>query len=307
MRPEILTRTRGLWKPEKDELPAPLAVLVMGSRRSDAYPYDVARQKGPSNRYELFTCAWSGHVLVGLTAAEVTRADSLLVREHDGIRWHRCLRCDAWIHLPIPSNPTRAHVETRDEIEVPARGPMLRDRYILRLIAFDRAIHVLVFSLLAVALFSFAWNDAWLHRDYVNIMNDLSGGQPGSSQARGILGYFSRVFKYSPRHLITLGSVILAYAALEATEMVGLWFNKRWAEYLTFIAVTILIPYEIYEIFLKISPLKILTLIINVAVALYLLFAKRLFGVRGGHSAELERRAALGGWAAIEADTPPAA
>ena len=82
----------------------------------------------------------------------------------------------------------------------PARGPVLRDLFVLRLIAVDRAIHVIAFGLLAVALFTFAAHSTALHRDYVNIMNDLSGGDPGSTQARGLLGYFSRVFKYSPAH-----------------------------------------------------------------------------------------------------------
>ena len=186
---------------------------------------------------------------------------------------------------------------------MPARGPVLRDRYVLRLIAFDRAIHVLVLGTLALVLFTFARHNHSLHRDYVNIMNDLSGGDPGASNARGILGYLGRAFKYSSSDLIKLGIVLSAYAALEATEMVGLWFNKRWAEYLTFIATTALVPFEIYELANGVSAFKLITLILNVAVVVYLLLAKRLFGLRGGHAAELARREHLGGWAAIERAT----
>jgi uncharacterized membrane protein (DUF2068 family) len=203
----------------------------------------------------------------------------------------------------IPQNPTHDSVKGRDEIELPLRGRALRDRYVLRLIAVDRAIHVFVLTLLAVVLFTFAQHNHALHRDYVNIMNDLSGGNPGSSQARGVLGYLGRAFKYSPAHLINLALVVTAYAALEATEMVGLWYAKRWAEYLTFIATTALVPFEIYELTLKVSVFKILTLVINLAVVIYLLFAKRLFGLRGGHRAAMEHRDALGGWAAIEKAT----
>jgi uncharacterized membrane protein (DUF2068 family) len=86
---------------------------------------------------------------------------------------------------------------------------------------------------------------------------------------------------------------------------VGLWFNKRWAEYLTLVATTALIPFEIYEISLKLSVFKVLALEINVIIVIYLLLAKRLFGLRGGHKAEAERRRELGGWAAIERATPP--
>jgi uncharacterized membrane protein (DUF2068 family) len=187
---------------------------------------------------------------------------------------------------------------------VPVRGSALRDRYVLRLIAVDRAIHVVVLSSLAIVLFTFAAHDQTLHRDYQNIMDALSGGAPGASQARGVLGYLGRAFKYSPSHLRILGFVLLAYAALEATEMVGLWLAKRWAEYLTFIATSILLPYEVYELTLSVSVFKLVTLAINLAVVIYLLFAKRLFGLRGGHAAELARRERSSGWAAIERGAP---
>jgi uncharacterized membrane protein (DUF2068 family) len=263
----------------------------------------VLRKKKPSNRYELLSCAWSGHALVGTEAAHVGPGDALLVREMGDLRWHRCLRCDAWVTLPIPGQPTRDAVEQRDEIALPLRGPVLRDRYVLRLIALDRATHVVVLTALAVVLFTFARHNHALHRDYVNIMNDLSGGDPGASQAHGVLGYLGRAFKYSSAHLYTLGLVITAYAALEATEMVGLWLNKRWAEYLTFIATTALVPYEVYELTNGVSTFKAITLAINLVVVIYLLLAKRLFGLRGGHRAELARRQSLGGWAALEAAT----
>jgi uncharacterized membrane protein (DUF2068 family) len=260
----------------------------------------------PDNRYELLTCAWSGHVLVGTDAKEVTPEDAVVVREGDGVRWHRCLRCDAWLPRAIPDDPGSERVPPREEIEVPARGPVLRDRYVLRLIALDRAVHVIVLSLLAVVLFTFARHDASLHRDYINIMNDLNGGNPGEAQVRGVLGYLRRAFAYTPHHLIQLGLLVTAYAALEASEMVGLWLNKRWAEYLTFVATTLLVPFEIYELSLSISVFKVVTLVINVAIVIYLLLAKRLFGLRGGHRAEAERRRQLGGWAAIERATPKA-
>jgi uncharacterized membrane protein (DUF2068 family) len=264
----------------------------------------VERRKRPENRYELLTCAWKGHALVGTDAAQVTEADSIVVRELEGVRWYRCLRCDAWVAGTAPEVPTRDRVPGRDAIGIPARGPALRDKYVLRLIAIDRAIHVIVLLTLAVVLFTFARHDASLHRDYTNIMNDLSGGTPGEAQVKGVLGYLRKAFQYSPQRLTELGLVVTAYAALEASEMVGLWFSKRWAEYLTFVATTLLVPLEVYEITLGVSVFKVLTLIINVAIVVYLLLAKRLFGLRGGHNAVKDRRRTLGGWEAVERATP---
>lgn len=262
------------------------------------------RKKRPPHRYELLTCGWKGHALVGTDVRIVTEADAALVRERGNLRWYRCLRCDAWLPGEVPLDPARDRVPPRDEIELPARGPLLRDRYILRLIAVDRAIHVVVLGSLAFVLFAFARHDASLHRDYVNIMNDLSGTSPGESQIRGVLGYLRKAFEYSPHRLIQLALVATAYAALEASEMVGLWFAKRWAEYLTFVATTALVPLEIYELTLRVSVFKVITLVINLAIVIYLLLAKRLFGFRGGHRAELARRAELSGWAAVDRATP---
>ena len=263
------------------------------------------RSRRPDNFYELLTCGWKGHALVGTDVAHIGPDDALLVRERDGIRWYRCLRCDAWLADDPPTEPTRDQMPSRDEIEIPARGPMLRDKYVLRLIAVDRAIHVIVLTTLAVILYTFARHDATLHRDYVNIMSDLSGTTPGESQVRGVLGYLGRAFKYSPARLIQLGLLVTAYAALEATEMVGLWMSKRWAEYLTLVATVALIPIEIYELSLSVSVFKILTLVINVAIAVYLLLAKRLFGLRGGGQVQVERHRQFGGWPAIERTSPP--
>ncbi len=266
----------------------------------------MARRKRPENRFELFTCAWSGHALVGGGARTVTPEDALVARDVEGVRWCRCLRCDAWVPVDPADQPDGARVPGREEIELPLRGPALRDRYVLRLIALDRVVHVLLLCLLAVAFFTFAGHDRTLHNDYEDLMNALNGGGATVSRVRGLLGYLGKAFDYSPTHLIVLALIFLALAAVEATEAVGLWWNMRWAEYLTFVATCLFIPYEIYELFLKVSVLKVLALVLNVLVAAYLLWAKRLFGVRGGHAAEAERKRLLSGWQALEAAQPTA-
>ena len=118
----------------------------------------------------------------------------------------------------------------------------------LRLIALDRVLHVVILTFLAVAFVTFATHNRALHTDYQNIMNALNGGGAAALRVRGVLGYLRKAFDYTPTHLFVLAAIFLAYACLEAVEAVGLWFNRRWAEYLTFVATTLLIPYEIYEL-----------------------------------------------------------
>jgi uncharacterized membrane protein (DUF2068 family) len=256
----------------------------------------------PPNRYELFTCAWRGHALVGTDAAEVSEADSDLVRETGGLRWYHCLRCYDWVAKSPPQAPTRPGVAPRPEIELPLRGRLLRDRYVLRLIAFDRAIHVVVLAVLAVIIFFVAGDHAALQRDYSQIV----GAFGGPSQAHPFLGHFKHLFTITTTHLYEAGGVVVAYGALESTEMVGLWFAKRWAEYLTFVATVALIPFEVYELSSSVSVLKLVTFVINVVIAAYLLWSKRLFGLNGGQRAEEERLRSAVSWEALESSLPPA-
>jgi uncharacterized membrane protein (DUF2068 family) len=257
-----------------------------------------------AHRWELFDCGLRGHVHVGIGAANVTPDDQVVVREFGGLRWHRCLRCDAWRPYPVPEVPNQPSVPTRDEIVLPLRGRMLRDRFILRLIAVDRAIHVVFLVGIAIVLFVFVSHRNALQSDYNSIMNALLGSSGGPAALRGGLGRLHRFFLYNPHHLDEIGYVALGYAALEATEMVGLWFAKRWAEYLTFLATAALLPLEVYELTTKISIFKIALFLINLAIAVYLVFAKRLFGVRGGGRAEEARRREENGWSALERAIP---
>ncbi len=256
--------------------------------------------------YELLDCAWRAHVLVGTDAAEVRPEDSYVVRELEGLRWYRCLRCDAWLPAPSPTTPSRPYPPERNEIVLPLRGRPLRDRYVLRLIALDRVLHFVVLALLATAVFVFAANKSLLHRDFVRIVVDLQGGVGGPvrSTSGGVEHELTRLFAISTRNLEITGAALAAYAVLEGVEAVGLWRGLRWAEYLTFVATALLLPLEVYEIGHKPTALKALTLVINLAIVVYLIVAKRLFGIRGGARAEQDIRAADAGWPAIERATP---
>jgi uncharacterized membrane protein (DUF2068 family) len=61
-----------------------------------------------------------------------------------------------------------------------------------------------------------------------------------------------------------------AYAALFIVEGTGLWLEKLWAEYLTILATSSFIPFEIYEIVKRVTALRVLMLIANIAIVIYL-------------------------------------
>jgi uncharacterized membrane protein (DUF2068 family) len=267
------------------------------------------RRFRPKLRYELIGCGLHGHEILGTDAAALRPEDELFARESGGLRWYRCLRCDSWLALTPPEHPARKYPPARDEIMLPLRGKPLRDRYVLRLIALDRLLHFLVLSALAAAVFLFASDRAALNAEFTRILNDLQGGVGGPlrTSRHGIVHDLQALFAISITNLYLVGAAIAGYALLEGIEAIGLWFAKRWAEYLTFVATVVFIPYEVYELTRTITWLKIVAFVINVAIAVYLLFSKRLFGLRGGGKAERAEHDADVGWPAIERSTPRAA
>jgi uncharacterized membrane protein (DUF2068 family) len=77
------------------------------------------------------------------------------------------------------------------------------------------------------------------------------------------------------RKLKALSVGTLFYSGLYLTEGIGLSLRKRWAEYVTIISTASLLPLEIYEIVKQVSAPKIVVLLANIAVLVYLVIEVR--------------------------------
>ena len=82
------------------------------------------------------------------------------------------------------------------------------------------------------------------------------------------------------RRLKELSVGTFIYSAVFLTEGVGLALGKRWAEYLTIATTASLLPLEIYELAKHASIGKVLALVINLAVVVYLALELRRFPKR---------------------------
>lgn len=263
------------------------------------------RRFRPRFHWELLVCGTSGHELIGMDVRTIRPEDAVVVREENGLRWYRCVRCDSWLPLPQPAAPVRETLPPREEIELPRRGKALRDRVVLRIIAIDRAIHFVVLAALSVVVFLFAGHEIRLRRVFYRVVDAVQGSSTGPHHhAHGFLGSLEHIFELRSTTLYAVAAAAAGYAVLEGVEAVGLWYQKRWAEYLTFIATILFLPYEIYELSRTVSVFKVIAFIVNIAIAVYLLSVKRLFGVRGGAEAEERARARDAGWPALERTAP---
>jgi uncharacterized membrane protein (DUF2068 family) len=56
------------------------------------------------------------------------------------------------------------------------------------------------------------------------------------------------------------------------------------------VATSIFLPLEVHDLLKGVTLTRTLTLVINIAAVIYLLFSKRLFGLRGGRQAYDDER-----------------
>lgn len=240
---------------------------------------------------ETFVCSRRGHVLAAASVVHLRPQDGGVGFDlPDGRRFARCLRCDAWKDVPHPTQGDGA-AETLPplaDIALPRRGEELREAIILRVIAIDRAVHVVVFGLLFLIALLIRLNIGPLHDQARTILDALRAGA-SSTSAGGSQGFIvtelERAVNVRTGTVDVLMFTALAYFVLELIEAIGLWHERRWAEYLTAVATSGLLPFEILELTKRVTVVRVGALVINLAIVIWLLWRKRLFGLNGGRAA----------------------
>jgi uncharacterized membrane protein (DUF2068 family) len=229
--------------------------------------------------WSLFGCFRKGHVTYAPDEPELR--DRLMAQTAGGTAW-RCLRCGTFVtDGPHGSGPAAAAPLVR-------RGKEVRSELILRVFSVERFLRFLIFGAAAYAVWRFKYDRAGIQQAYNNALpairalyRDLGFDVDNSK----LLGLIQHAFTLDPRVLIYLAIGLAAYALIELVESVGLWLGKRWGEYFAMVATSIFLPYEIYDLTVKITWLRVAAFLINLLLVLYLVATKRLFGIRGGRKA----------------------
>ena len=81
------------------------------------------RRFRPRFHWELLVCGTRGHELLGMDVRTIRREDAVVVREENGVRWYRCVRCDSWLPLAPPEEDVA--VESAASIEPVQSGRVL--------------------------------------------------------------------------------------------------------------------------------------------------------------------------------------
>jgi uncharacterized membrane protein (DUF2068 family) len=120
-----------------------------------------------------------------------------------------------------------------------------------------------------------------LHHDIEADLQALADALRVDPDNRYLGALLAKLSLLDDKKIEVLSGLTFAYSALFLVEGTGLFFEKRWAEYLTIVATVSFIPVEIYEMLKAPSLLKCAMLVINVAIAVFLLVKVRASG-KGG-------------------------
>ena len=248
--------------------------------------------------WELRSCGLHGHVTY--RPDEAALADRLQVATPDGDAW-RCLRCGTFVlGEPHGSGPA-------DRAPTVLRGNALRDAFILRFLAVERLVRGLLLALLAYGIYRFDGSRTSLQQvfqTYLPLLQPIADRLGIDLQSTGPVRLIEKALHTSQSTLAWVIVGVAAYAVLELVEGIGLWLMRRWGEYVAVVGTGIFVPLEVYELVERFTWVRLAALALNLFAVLYILWTKRLFGVRGGRVAfEAERenvsmievqRAALG-------------
>ena len=229
--------------------------------------------------WSLLGCGAGGHTTFAPDDPALRERLSTTVRE--GTAW-RCLRCGTFVlGPPTVTGPVTAVPRVRRDKE-------LRSALILRIFAVERFLRALLFAGLAIGVWRFSVSKLSVEQAYdreLPAVRNLLRQLGFNVNHNKLLGLIQHAFTLNSRTLVLLALGAAAYAVLEVVEGIGLWLLKRWGEYFAMVVTSIFLPYEIYDLTAKVTVLRLLAFLVNLALVVYLVVTKRLFGVRGGKKA----------------------
>lgn len=139
-----------------------------------------------------------------------------------------------------------------------------RSRRFLRLIALERIVRGVLLLAAGVYLLFHLHSDFGRLADHAIRAIELD---PRRHFLHRIIAYFHHLHASELRIAALFA---LGYGALELVEGTGLWLDRLWAEYLTVIATSLLLPLEIYELVRRPSIWKAGGIVVNIAIVVYL-------------------------------------
>ncbi len=113
------------------------------------------------------------------------------------------------------------------------------------------------------------------HANWASDIAHLAGHLGFDPKENWIQRIINDVSKIHANQDLLFGLVAIGYGVLEGAEAYGLFKRRRWGEWLTVVATSLLFIPEIWELTKSASVLKVGAVVVNVAVVVYLLWRLR--------------------------------
>lgn len=142
----------------------------------------------------------------------------------------------------------------------------LHQRRLLRAVAtleFSKGIFVVIMGFCALLL---VHKDTWLIAESILSLLHISTDR---RSAQIFLDFADNI---TDARLWAAARIAFAYAALRFTEAYGLWRQRTWAEWVAFVSGTLLLPFEVRELFRGLTFWRCALLIGNLAIVCYMLY-----------------------------------
>jgi uncharacterized membrane protein (DUF2068 family) len=137
---------------------------------------------------------------------------------------------------------------------------------VLVLIAFFKFAHALLFFAIGIGAHRL------LHKDIADQLLRFVDHLRYNPEPRLINFILEKVSLLNDPLLRRIGLAAFAYGALVLAEGIGLYLEKAWGEYLTLAITASFLPWEIIEIFRRLTWIRAGLLTINILVFVYLLY-----------------------------------
>jgi len=145
-----------------------------------------------------------------------------------------------------------------------ARKPK-RHNKLLVLIAAYKLLQALLFVAIGVGALHL------LHQDIDDVLTQVATALRFNPESRFVNFILDEASLLNDPLLRRIGVLAFSYAGISLAEAVGLYLEKMWAEYLTLAITASFLPWEVFEVFRRLTWVRVGLLVVNALVFLYLL------------------------------------
>ncbi len=142
--------------------------------------------------------------------------------------------------------------------------PQRRNKWLILIAAFKLA-QALLFAAVGIGALRL------LHKDVGDELTRLADHLRFNTETKFVNFILEKAALLDDHLLRRIGAIFFIYSALDLIEGIGLYLEKAWAEYLTLFITASFLPWEIIEVFRRVTFIRVSLLAVNTLVLLYLL------------------------------------